>query len=91
MNNLAQKSQRQLVRANKALRAAKTLLENQLYEDCLSRTYYAVMHAAKEDRQKVSIEICGELIRKMKDCCRGAHLMTLGWDHCVPDIIEAAS
>ncbi len=45
----------------------------------------------KEDRQKVSIEICGELIRKMKDCCRGAHLMTLGWDHCVPDIIEAAS
>jgi len=46
--------------------------------------------AAKEDRQKVSIEICGELIRSMKDYCRGAHLMTLGWDHCVPDIIEAA-
>ena len=34
--------------------------------------------AAKEDRQKVSIEICGELISKMKDCCQGAHLMTLG-------------
>ena len=46
--------------------------------------------AAKEDRQKVSIEICGELISKMKDCCRGAHLMTLGWGHCVPGIIEAA-
>jgi methylenetetrahydrofolate reductase (NADPH) len=46
--------------------------------------------AAKEDRQKVSIEICGELIRKMKDCCQGAHLMTLGWGHCVPDIIKAA-
>jgi len=46
--------------------------------------------AAKEDRQKVSIEICGELIRKMKPMCRGAHLMTLGWDHCVPAIIQAA-
>jgi len=46
--------------------------------------------AAKEDRQKVSVEICGELIRRMKDFCQGAHLMTLGWDHCVPDIIRAA-
>lgn len=46
--------------------------------------------AAKEDRQKVSIEICGKLIREMKHCCRGAHLMTLGWDHCVPGIIQAA-
>ena len=45
---------------------------------------------AKEDREKVSIEICGELISAMKDMCRGAHLMTLGWDHCVPDIIAAA-
>ena len=46
--------------------------------------------AAKEDRQKVSIEICGELIASMKGLCQGAHLMTLGWDHCVPDIIAAA-
>jgi len=49
-----------------------------------------ISEASKEDRQKVSVEICGELIRKMKDFCRGAHLMTLGWDHCVPDIIQAA-
>lgn len=46
--------------------------------------------AAKEDRQKVSIEICGKLVHDMKDMCQGAHLMTLGWDHCVPGIIEAA-
>jgi len=46
--------------------------------------------AAKEDRQKVSIEICGELVAAMKHCCQGAHLMTLGWDHCVPGIIQAA-
>ena len=46
--------------------------------------------AAKEDRQKVSIDICGQLIREMKGCCQGAHLMTLGWDKCVPEIIAAA-
>ena len=45
---------------------------------------------AKEDRQKVSIDICGRLIRRMKPLCRGAHLMTLGWDHCVPGIVQAA-
>jgi len=46
--------------------------------------------ASKEDRQKVSIDICAELIREMKPMCQGAHLMTLGWDRCVPEIIKQA-
>ena len=46
--------------------------------------------ASKEDRQKVSIEIAAELVRQMKPMCQGAHLMTLGWDHCVPAIVEQA-
>ena len=46
--------------------------------------------ASKEDRPKVSVAICGELIRQVKDMCQGAHLMTLGWDRHVPDIIEQA-
>jgi len=46
--------------------------------------------AAKEDRQKVSIDIAAELVTAMKPMCQGAHLMTLGWDHCVPGIIEQA-
>jgi 5,10-methylenetetrahydrofolate reductase len=46
--------------------------------------------APKEDRRKVSTAICAQLIREMKPLCRGAHLMTLGWDHCVPDIIAQA-
>ncbi len=45
---------------------------------------------SKSDREKVSVEICGELIRDAKHLCQGAHLMTLGWDHLVPDIISAA-
>ena len=44
MNDLSRK---ELIRAKKALQAAKTLLENRLYEDCVSRAYYAVLHAAK--------------------------------------------
>ena len=44
MNDISQK---ELARAKKALLAAKTLLENQLYEDCVSRAYYAVLHATK--------------------------------------------
>ncbi|MHC4510893.1 MAG: HEPN domain-containing protein [Planctomycetota bacterium] len=47
MNRSARRAQRELTRANKALLAAKTLLENQLYEDCVSRAYYAVLHATK--------------------------------------------
>jgi len=38
---------KELTRAKKALLAAKTLLEKGLFEDCVSRAYYAVLHAAK--------------------------------------------
>jgi len=45
---------------------------------------------AKEDRKKVSAKIAGRLVREMKPMCQGAHLMTLGWDDLVPDIIKQA-
>lgn len=40
-------SQKELSRSKKALSAAKALLAYQLYEDCVSRAYYSVLHAAK--------------------------------------------
>ncbi len=46
--------------------------------------------AAKEDRPKVSVEIAAGLIRQMKPMCQGVHLMTLGWDRYVPEIIKQA-
>jgi len=46
--------------------------------------------APKEAREKVSVAIAAELIRRMKPMCQGVHLMTLGWDHCVPDIVQQA-
>ncbi len=44
----------------------------------------------KKERAKVSVKICGRLVREMKDMCQGAHLMTLGWDKYVPDILAEA-
>ena len=37
----------ELIRAGKSLKAAKVLLANNLLEDVLSRTYYAILHAAR--------------------------------------------
>lgn len=34
--------------------------------------------------------ICAEFLKEAKYMCQGAHMMTLGWDHVVPDIIEMA-
>jgi len=44
----------------------------------------------KKERKKKAVEIAARLIRQMKGMCRGVHLMTLGWDSCVPEIIQAA-
>ena len=46
--------------------------------------------ADKKERAKVSIGIAGRLVKEMKGMCQGAHLMTLGWDKYVPDILAEA-
>ncbi len=46
--------------------------------------------APKDDRAKVSIEIAGDLIRRMKGLCQGVHIMPLGWDKYVPAVLDAA-
>jgi 5,10-methylenetetrahydrofolate reductase len=43
-----------------------------------------------EDRKKKSVEIAGKVIRQIKPHCQGIHLMTLGWEDLVPQIIEEA-
>ena len=45
----------------------------------------------KEDTKKKSIEIAARLVRDMKSMCQGAHLMTLGWDDTVPEIVAQAN
>lgn len=47
---------KELNRAKKALRAAKVLMKEGLFEDCVSRAYYAVLHAAKASLSLAGIE-----------------------------------
>jgi len=44
--------------------------------------------AKKEERVKVSLEIGAELIKGMKDLCQGIHIMPLGWDKYVPELLS---
>ena len=43
-----------------------------------------------EDKSKTGIEMCAELIKQMKGLCQGVHIMPIGWEKKVPQIIEAA-
>ena len=59
-------SQKEIIRSRKALLAAKTLLKNELYEDCVSRAYYATLHAAQAALAKEDIEAeSHQAVRKM--------------------------
>jgi methylenetetrahydrofolate reductase (NADPH) len=44
----------------------------------------------KEDRRKKAVEITARIVRQIKPLCQGVHIMPLGWDELVPDIIEEA-
>jgi 5,10-methylenetetrahydrofolate reductase len=49
----------------------------------------------KEDKEKTksgetAVEIAVETIQGVRDLCQGAHIMPLGWDHLVPEIIDRA-
>jgi methylenetetrahydrofolate reductase (NADPH) len=46
--------------------------------------------AAKEDREKVGLEMAANLIKKMKPMCQGVHIMAIGWEKKVPQIMQLA-
>jgi 5,10-methylenetetrahydrofolate reductase len=39
---------------------------------------------------ETAVEVAVETIQGIKDICQGVHIMPLGWDHLVPEIIERA-
>jgi 5,10-methylenetetrahydrofolate reductase len=43
-----------------------------------------------EDKSKTGIEMCAELIKQLKGMCQGVHIMAIGWEKKVPQIIEGA-
>ena len=45
---------------------------------------------AKGDRKKKSVEITARIIRQVKPFCQGVHIMPLGWDELIPDIVNSS-
>jgi len=45
---------------------------------------------AAEDKTRMGIEIAADLIKQLKDICQGVHVMAIGWEKKVPEVLEAA-
>ena len=46
--------------------------------------------AKTEDRTATGIEIAANLMKDLKDICHGVHIMAIGWEKKVPEILAAA-
>jgi len=46
--------------------------------------------ASKEDRPKISIELMARLMIEMKPMCQGFHIMPIGWERYVPELLKQA-
>ena len=46
--------------------------------------------ADAENKTETGIQITADLIKNLKDMCQGVHIMAIGWEKKVPQIIEAA-
>ncbi len=43
-----------------------------------------------KDRRKVSIEIAAGIASEVRDMCQGLHVMAIGWEDIIPEILNAA-
>lgn len=41
-------------------------------------------------RSRKSVEIGSRIIKQLKPMCHGVHLMTLGWEARIPQLLQAA-
>lgn len=46
--------------------------------------------AESKDKTQTGIEIAADLIKQIKDICQGVHIMPIGWEKKVPQILESA-
>ena len=46
--------------------------------------------AEAEDKARTGLEIAANLIKELKDICQGIHIMAIGWEKKVPQILDAA-
>ena len=43
-----------------------------------------------EDRRKTSVEIAARVIRAIRPMCQGVHIMAIGWEARIPQVLEQA-
>ena len=46
--------------------------------------------AEAENKTQTGIQIAADLIKQLKDICQGVHIMAIGWEKKVPQILDAA-
>ncbi|HTY81660.1 MAG TPA: methylenetetrahydrofolate reductase [Dehalococcoidales bacterium] len=46
--------------------------------------------APKEQREQTGIQLCADLIKQLKPMCQGVHIMAIGWEKKVPEIMALA-
>ncbi len=46
--------------------------------------------ADAKDKTETGIKICADLMKELKGMCQGVHIMAIGWEKRVPQILEAA-
>ena len=46
---------------------------------------------AAEDRSATSVDISARIIRDIRDMCDGVHIMAIGWESRIPQILETAA
>lgn len=46
--------------------------------------------SAAEDKTQAGVTLCADLIRDLKDLCQGIHVMPIGWEKKVPEILDGA-
>jgi len=46
--------------------------------------------AAATDKTQTGLQITADLIKQLKDVCQGVHIMAIGWEKKVPQILDIA-
>jgi len=46
--------------------------------------------AEAEDKAKTGIKIAANIIKELRDICHGVHIMAIGWEKKVPEVLDAA-
>jgi 5,10-methylenetetrahydrofolate reductase len=46
--------------------------------------------AAAEDKSRAGLQLAAELMKDLKDLCQGLHIMPIGWEKRIPELLDLA-